>query len=153
MMNVILDPMYPKGFAPCRRPPAIIFLGLAAFCSRTNSSLGPLSCLDDHLLSDLWLVLSSIRLGLSHPWLELSDLWLCHSDPGLEVPDRWLGRSDPWLGLSDLWLGLPDLCLGLPDLWLGCPDPWLGLSDHIYAVYTAYHAYAWGIPGDVHMPR
>ena len=45
----------PKGFAPCRRPPAIIFLGLAAFCSRTNSSLGLLSCLDDHLLSDLCL--------------------------------------------------------------------------------------------------
>ena len=53
----------PKGFAPCRRPPAIIFLGLAAFCSRTNSSLGPLSCLDDHLLSDLCLCSRLCGLG------------------------------------------------------------------------------------------
>ena len=44
--------------------------------------------------------------------------------------------------------GLPDPWLGLSDPWLGLPDPWLGLSDHIYAVYTAYHAYAWGIPGE-----
>ena len=65
----------PKGFAPCRRPPAIIFLGLAAFCSWTNFML------DHHLLLDLWLVLSAPWLGLSDPWLELSDPWLGHSDP------------------------------------------------------------------------
>ena len=131
----------PKGFAPCRRPPAIIFLALAVFCSRTNSCLEPLSCLDDHLLSDLWLVLSATWLGIRGLSSRIRGLGtqirgLCCRISGLGAQIHGLGSRI--CGLGSLSCGLAG-SLGSLARWLagllacrlaGTVAPWLAGLGH-----------------------